>query len=401
MQACTTQKAQHLSYRHHFCMSPMFTDKQKDFHTMQPIRTLVLFVCLFLSLLTVVPAVTAQSPNLYLGSEEQPIRIRTGAVFQQYADQDRRLSQVSFPVSAFIPLTRSFALSLFTNPAMVSGESVTQLNGMSDAQAALSYYQPIGEGSIVVSLSSNLPSGKRELTEAEFATTTLLSQDFYGFFVPVFGQGLNLSPGITFAYPFGENVVGGVGFSYQLKGSFKPVANMLDDFTPGDEMMITGGLDFKVAQSWALSTNISYVMYQEDELGAISVFDSGDQMVAALQLLGNMGANQARVIARYRTKAKSVLPAGDQVITAPRTIPEQVQLLGSYTLSIQENLHATLIGRVRHYQDTDFFTAKTLFDIGASPEVAFSETVSAVMRFVYTFGSFPGVEIGGGLAFTI
>ena len=343
----------------------------------------------------------AQSPNLYLGSEQQPIRIRTGAVFQQYADQDRRLQQVAFPISAFVPITRNFAFSVFTNPALVSGESVAALEGMSDAQAALSYYQPIGEGSIVVSLSTNMPSGKKELTEAEFATTTLISQDFYGFAVPVFGQGLNLSPGITFAYPLGENVVGGVGFSYQLKGSFKPVANMVDDFTPGDELMITGGLDFKVGNSWALSTNVSYMMYQADELGAITVFESGDQAVATLQLLGNMGSNQARIIARYRTKAKSVLPAGDEVITAPRTIPEQAQLLGTYTLSIQENLSATLISSIRHYQDTDFFTSKTLFDLGASPEVAFSETISAAMRFVYTFGSFPGVEIGGGLAFTI
>lgn len=343
----------------------------------------------------------AQSPNLYMGSEQQPIRIRTGAVFQQYADADRRLSQVAFPISAFVPITRNFAFSVFTNPALVNGESVTSLEGMSDAQAALSYYQSIGEGSVVVSLSTNLPSGKKELTEAEFATTTLISQDFYGFFVPVFGQGLNLSPGVTIAYPLGENVVGGVGFSYQLKGSFKPVADMLDDFTPGDEIMITGGLDFKVGSSWALSTNASYMMYQADELGAITVFESGDQVVATLQLLGNMGTNQARVIARYRTKARSVLPAGDEAITAPRTIPEQAQLLGTYTLGIQENLNATLIARVRHYQDTDFFSSKTLFDLGASPEVAFSESVSAVMRFVYTFGSFPGVEIGGGLAFTI
>ncbi|CAN0573927.1 unnamed protein product, partial [Laminaria digitata] len=225
---------------------------------------------------------------------------------------------------------------------------------------------------------------------------------FYGFCVPVLGQGLNISPGITVAYPLGDNVVGGVGFSYQLKGSFKPVVNMIDSFTPGNEMMITGGFDFRLADSWALSTNVSYVMYQADELGSTSVFESGAQTVAVLQVLGNVGgSNQMRVIARYRTKAKSTLPAGDQFITAPRTIPEQFQVLGSYTLSIQENLNASLIGRVRHYQDTDFFATKTLFDVGASPEVAFSESVSAVMRFVYTFGSFPGVEIGGGLAFSL
>lgn len=374
----------------------MHIKKQISFLAMRYILLLIVF---FAGWSTVC---YAQAPNMYMGSEQQPIRIRTGAVFQQYADEDRRLSQLTFPVSAFIPFTRNLAFSLYTNPTLISGEAVTSLEGLSDAQVALSFYQEIGEGSIVVSLGSNVPSGKRELTEDEFATTALVSQDFYGFYVPVLGQGLNISPGITVAYPLGDNVVGGVGFSYQLKGSFKPVVNMIDSFTPGNEMMITGGFDFRLADSWALSTNVSYVMYQADELGSTSVFESGAQTVAVLQVLGNVGgSNQMRVIARYRTKAKSTLPAGDQFITAPRTIPEQFQVLGSYTLSIQENLNASLIGRVRHYQDTDFFATKTLFDVGASPEVAFSESVSAVMRFVYTFGSFPGVEIGGGLAFSL
>ena len=336
-----------------------------------------------------------------MGSEQQPIRIRTGAVYQQYADQDRRLSQLSFPVSAFIPFTRSLALSLFTNPAMISGEAVESLAGLSDAQVALSYYQSIGEGSIVVSFGTNVPSGKRELTEDEFATTALVSQDFYRFYVPVFGQGLNLSPGITLAYPLGDNMVGGVGFAYQIKGSYNPVADMVDSFKPGNEIMITGGLDFRLAESWALSSNVTYVLYQEDELGDVSVFDSGDQAIIALQVLGNMGNNQARLVARYRTKAKSQLPAGDLIVTAPRTVPEQFQFAGNYTLNIQENLRASVIGRIRHYQATDFFEEKTLFDLGASPEVAFNQSVSAVMRFVYTFGSFPGVEIGGGLVFSI
>ncbi len=373
----------------------MHFQKQHSFLFMKHISLLLtLLVCFATS-------AVAQAPNLYMGSEQQPIRIRTGAVYQQYADQDRRLSQLSFPVSAFIPFTRSLALSLFTNPAMISGEAVESLEGLSDAQVALSYYQSIGEGSIVVSFGTNVPSGKRELTEDEFATTALVSQDFYRFYVPVFGQGLNLSPGITLAYPLGDNMVGGVGFAYQIKGSYNPVADMVDSFKPGNEIMITGGLDFRLAESWALSSNVTYVLYQEDELGDVSVFDSGDQAIIALQVLGNMGNNQARLVARYRTKAKSQLPAGDLIVTAPRTVPEQFQFAGNYTLNIQENLRASVIGRIRHYQATDFFEEKTLFDLGASPEVAFNQSVSAVMRFVYTFGSFPGVEIGGGLVFSI
>jgi hypothetical protein len=72
-----------------------------------------------------------------------------------------------------------------------------------------------------------------------------------------------------------------------------------------------------------------------------------------------------------------------------------------YSLPIQENMRATLSGQVRYFDDSDFFSRKTLFDLGATQEYAISEVVAAVMRFNYTFGSFPGVEVGLGLAFTI
>lgn len=343
----------------------------------------------------------AQTQELYMGSEVRPIRINIGGTYQQYSDESRGLTQVSFPFSAFIPLTRQFALSLITNPVLVNGEAIESLQGLSDAQVALSYYQPIGDGSVVISFSSNVPSGKRELTEDEFATSALLSQDFYGFYVPVLGQGLNLSPGLTVAYPLSDQVAAGIGASYQLKGGFKPVENMTDSFTPGDELLITGGFDFKLGTSWALSTNVTYTMYAADQLGDVEVFESGDQISAAIQLIGDLSGNHLRLITRYRSKAKSVLPVGNEVVTAPRSIPEQVQLFGTYNVRIQDGLRAMLIGRARYFGDTDFFENRTLFDVGAAPQFAFSDNVSAVLRFMYTFGSFPGVELGGGLAITI
>lgn len=365
-------------------------------------RLTLAFILLFLATsLGSIEASKAQTPDIYMGSERKPIRITTGAVYQQYSDQDSRLSQIAFPITAFIPVSRSLGFTLRANPALVSGDAVTALEGMSDAQAAVSFYQPIGEGSVVLSVSSNLPSGKRELTEEEFATTALLSQDFYGFYVPVFGQGLNISPGITFAYPLGENVAGGIGASYQLKGEFKPVQNMPDAFTPGAELLITGGLDFKLNPTWALSTNLTYMLYQPDKLGDVTVYESGNQLFTSAQLLGSLGINQVRVIASFRTKAKSLLPAGGDFVTAPRSVPQQYRLLGLYSLRIQENMRANLLAQLRHFNESDFFSNKTLFDLGASQEYAFSEVVATVLRFKYTFGSFPGVELGLGLSFTI
>ena len=361
-----------------------------------------IYFFLFMSAVLAAPAFAQQS-DLYVGSESVPIRLTAGTVYQQYADEDRQLSQVAFPFRAFIPVVRNVGFSIMTTPVLIQADADTlaSIDGISDTQVAVSYFQNIGAGSVVVSLTSNLPTGKKELTIEEFNTMALLSQDFYNFGVSVLGQGFNLSPGLTVAYPVSDDVAVGLGVSYQLKGGFKPVLNTDSTFTPGDEFLITGGVDVRVGRAWALSSNVSYITYQEDLSGNTSIFESGDQVFVSLQALGNIGTNQLRFLARYRSKAKSVLPVGDNIATAPRTVPEQVQLTGTYRIQIQDGLRATILGRVGHYGETDFFSEKTRFDVGAIQHYAFTEVVGATFRFIYTFGSFPGVEVGGGLVVTL
>ena len=373
---------------------------------------LLLFSCFFSV------SLRAQDTDLYMGSAMRPIQIMAGAVYQEYSDEEFELAQVAFPVRAFIPVNRNLGFAFRTAPVLVFannptnvGDSLANVNGLSDAQIAVSYHQRIGEGSVVVSLAANLPSGKRELTPEEFETMGYISQDYFGFGVSVLGQGLNLTPGLTVAYPVNQNVVVGAGASYQLRGEFKPVALSpesiepgSDSFVPGDEILITGGVDVRIARSWAASTNVSYIIYQQDELGnGTQIFDSGDQLFASIQVLGNIGSNQLKMVTQYRGKAKSEVPTSDstQVVTAPRTVPNQFQFATTYRIRIQDNLSATLLGRVAYYDETDFFSRKTRFDLGAYQNYTFDELIGAYVRFVYTFGSFPGVEIGGGLVFTL
>ncbi|MEZ4700961.1 MAG: hypothetical protein R2834_11565 [Rhodothermales bacterium] len=353
----------------------------------------------WIALLVLAPAAVAQ--DAYIGSAPRPVRITTGAVYQQYADADSRLQQVSFPVTAFVPVSRPFAVSLSFSPALSSGEEVVSLGGLSDAQLAVSYYQRLGAASAVFSLSANLPSGKRGLTQDEFATSTLLSQNFYGFRLPVFGQGLNLSPGVTLAFPAGDQAVVGIGASYQYRGGFEPLVDMTETFKPGDEILLTGGADVRLSDSWALSGDVTYTLYQADRLGDAEVFETGDQIAVSIQTLGNLGFNQLRFFARYRNKGKSTLPVEGLAITAPRTEPSQGRLLATYRVRVLQTVYATLIAQGRYFEETDLFGAKTLFDVGAGQEFVLTREVSLTSRFVYTFGSFPGVEIGGGLAFTL
>ena len=361
------------------------------------------FIVFLLLSIGISSSLFAQQTNLYVGSENRPIRITTGTVYQQYADEDRQLSQVAFPISVFVPVVRNLGFSVMTTPVLIEADadSLASVSGINDTQAALSYFQNIGAGSVVLSMTANLPSGKKELTVEEFNTMALVSQDFYNFGVSVLGQGFNLSPGLTIAYPVNDNVAIGIGASYQMKGGFKPVLNTDSTFTPGDELLITGGVDVRVGRAWALSSNVSYITYQEDLSGNTSIFESGDQVFVSMQLLGNIGTNQLRLLARYRSKAKSLLPVGNNVATAPRTVPEQIHFAGTYRIQIQDGLQATILGRVGHYNETDFFSAKTRFDVGAVQQYAFTEVIGANFRFIYTFGSFPGVEVGGGLVVTL
>ncbi|MFB3105756.1 MAG: hypothetical protein ACE1ZA_12665, partial [Pseudomonadales bacterium] len=161
----------------------------------------------------------AQDDALYLSSQQQPVRISIGALYQSYTENDSSLSEVSIPLAISIPIGRNLGVSLIASQASASGDNVESLSGVSDVQVGLSYYQKIGQGSVVVSLGVNLPSGKRELTQDEFETSIFLSQHFFNFRVPGFGQGFNISPGVIMAFPVSENAVFGVGASYQIKGS--------------------------------------------------------------------------------------------------------------------------------------------------------------------------------------
>jgi len=352
----------------------------------------------------------AQDGALYLSSQQPPVRISIGALYQSYSNDDSDISEFSIPVSMSVPLGRSLGLSLIANQASATGDNLESVSGLSDVQVGLSYYQSVGKGSIVFSFGANLPSGKRELTTDEFETSIFLSQHFYNFRVPGFGQGFNLSPGIVVAFPVSENVVFGVGASYQLKGSYKPQEGMQDDYTPGNEILFTGGFDVRAGRTSNLSADVTFTLYDSDTLGDLDIYSSGNKLTATVQWLSYLRVNVLRLVARYRSPAKSSRPAVLGVANeALRTLPTQLWLLGSYRHQLSPTLHVGVLAQARLFGETDapagitpfgseFFESKTLFDIGLTPELALSDNVALRVRFLYTLGDFTGFETGGGLA---
>ena len=371
------------------------------------VRRLVVTGCLALGSVLAGPAL-AQDNNLddryevYLSSQREPLRIVVGAVYQQYQDlDDTEVTQLSTPVALFVPVGRRLGLSVTTSYATAEGDDLETISGLSDVQVGASFYQQLGEGSLVLNLGVNVPVGEREFTADEFTTAVVLGQHYFDFRVPSFGQGLNIAPGLTLAYPVSERVAVGVGVAYQNRGGFRPVDGLNVDYDPGDEVMVTGGLDVKLSTISALSVDVSYTMFDADVLGEAEVFTPGDKLVLTGQVLGRPGRSLLQLLGRYRTQDKSTFPAGSGLADRDlRVVPAQALIRGLYRPRLADALSVGLLVQARIFEETELFEALTLTDVGVLPTFYFG-SVALETRFIYTSGNVSGFEAGGGLSIRI
>lgn len=329
--------------------------------------------------------------------------VTTGAHYQRFAlEESGHIEEISFPVYAAVPVGPSTSVSLRVSPASAGGRGHESLAGLSDVQLTAGHAGTIGSGSFVVSLGLNLPSGKRSLSSDEFETTVQLSQNFYDFRTPTFGQGFNASPGITWAVPIRENLVLGLGATYQYKGGFQPLEEMDEEYRPGSELLLTGGLDLRVGPAAALSGDVTYTRYGTDRIGTEDVFEAGDQVLATTQFLMHRGFDELRLVARYRNRGRGTLvAAGIPNGSALRTLPNQLDLLGSYRMRTSTSTAISFFSGVHYYDGTDVFSSRLLLSLGVGPERAISEQVGLWTRFSSRLGDFTGLEVAAGLRFEI
>lgn len=293
-------------------------------------------------------------------------------------------------------------MSLRTSPATVRGRGLEPVGGLSDAQFALSHFAEIAGGSVVVSLGMNLPSGKRALTQEEFETTVLLSRNFYDFRTPAFGQGFNVSPGLTWAVPLSENLVIGVGAAYQYKGAFEPMEDMEADYQPGAEVLLTGGLDVRLMAATALSGDVTLTRYGADEIDGESVFESGNQVVTTIQFLKYWGFDELRVIGRYRSRARGSLVApGADPSPAIEALPNQMDFVASYRMRTGAAASIGWQGGIHYFEETDVFSSKLLVSAGVTPQISVGRAIDLWTRFALRVGDFTGIETAAGLAFKL
>jgi len=342
----------------------------------------------------------------------QQKQISIDGVYQSWSIGDSsKISEFSIPISIYYPINRRFSVGAFLSQASTSGEflgsSLQKLNGISDAQFSLNYQ--LEDQNILLSLSGGLPIGKNELSSDEFATSVMLSQSEFNFQVPLFGQGLNLSPGFTWAKPLNEKTVLGLGVSYQLKGGYRPLEGMTEDYNPGDEVLLTGGLDYQLSEIAALSFDLTVNFYGKDKFGDTEVYKSGTKIMAATQYKKYFGYDLFWWFGRFRNRSKSDIynSSGN---TSLKTQRDEFESIGMYRKRLSPQTSLTYTAEARYFFKTDVIGSAYQAGAGILPETQVSPNTRLQGRLKLFFGkentigangeTIVGFEIGAGIEYS-
>jgi hypothetical protein len=331
-------------------------------------------------------------------------RIRVGGMFQTWKMGDSlRLSEFSIPLDVYYPVNRRFSLGLSTSQASTSGKYFSKLGGLTDAQASVNYY--LEDKNLLLSFGCNLPSGKKELTFEEFATSIMLSQPYFNYQVPVFGQGLNLSPGFTWAKPMNDRTVIGLGASYQIKGKYSPIKDLNLKYKPGNDLLVTGGLDYQVNELTALSFDLTLTVSEKDKVEDVEVFKAGTKIMVAAQFKQYRGFDLVWLFGRFRSRSKSDIFSADAKVKTQR---DELESMGMYRKRIDKQMSISFLVEARYFLKTDLIASAYQAGAGIMPEKQVSPNVKLLGRLKaytgkdHTFGaaeSIFGFEVGAGLEY--
>lgn len=361
-------------------------------------KHLLALLFMLLILLAAVDA-DAQVRERLLPSDQQPIRVTLGTTYERYVDEGNVLTELSTPFMAAFSVGSRVRVRLLSSLAVAGGDNLERMSGFNNARVAISYAQRVGNGSLAANLGVSLPTGKQELTAGAFETMRVLSRDVYSFRVPGLGQGLNISPSVTGAFPVSDDVVLGLGAAYQYRGSYTPRRGMTSSYKPGDEFLVTGGLDVRLARTTSLSGDVSYTLYGHDAVGGSQVYNAGNKLAATVQLLHTAGFDEVRLVARYRGRARSEVPllTGAGGTADRQMLPSMVLVVGSYHMRLASAFSVTALAQARYFDETVNYAEQSVAELGGRMTFRLIDQVRLIPRFLYSFGSFYGFEAGASL----
>jgi len=365
-------------------------------------RTKIYPATLFLIVVLLVVAsgpAAAQSESYIIG--QQPF-LRLIPLFQHWSiGNDMSFSQLGFGFAAYAPLSQDLGISLQTSHVSTSGD-LASLSGIADAKLSLNYH--IENPGLVLSCCVNLPTGKSGLTQDEFETSLLISNDVFDLQIPNVGQGLTVQPGIAWATSLGDKFSMGAGASYQYRAKYKPLADY-GDYDPGDEVFLTAGVDFRPGETSTFAADVVFTTYGADKLDGEDVFASGSKIAANAQFRKSFSQHELLISTRYRSLSPGQIGiAGTLVPEEEKVFPDLLDISARFCLRVSNSLVVAFRADGRFYQQTaSTLSGVNLFGVGLAPEITVSPSIMIPIRAKVQFGrlengeSLIGTELGLGI----
>ncbi len=340
--------------------------------------------------------------EVYVISQTRMVKIQP--VFQSWKlDPIGTISEISIPVEIYYPFNRWWSVCINAGQASASAKDMASVSGLSDTQIQFNYY--LENSNVVLNLGMNIPTGKREIKLGEFNTTALVSQNMLRFETPIFGQGFNLAPGLTWALPLSESVVLGFGTSYQVKGEYKPIAKMSGNYKPGDELLATAGLDARTGEAESFSFDLIWTNYYADKIGSKKIFRAGSKVMAMTQYQKYFGRDLLWVFARYRSRSTNHVIISGTLTEALKIQPDEFECMGIYKHLISKQISWNFSAEVRLLQKSDAFDRINILGLGVGFDWTVTPFLIIPVKLGYRMGKFgnqkslTGMEIGIGLEY--
>lgn len=325
-------------------------------------------------------------------------------VYENWSMEDSTsFSEFTSILSASYYFSANTNLGFSSQYAAVGGD-VNKLSGLSDMQMLFSHYlenKIIGfQGGI------NIPSGKTKLSNDEFLTSRIISQNLFAVHTPNFGQGLNAFVGMTWTQPLSKSFVFGAGLSYQLKTEYQPLKDISEKYNPSNELSATGGFDVGISKTATITADVTGIFYGSDELDGKKVFKTGNRLISNLLYRQYFEHNILSLNLIYRHISVDEIEGSGPVLDEEKINPSQFYSAVSFNHRISTDFTINYgLFLILYEQTVTYFSGYTVFGIRLSPEFSVSPDIKIpvfikVARGVHSDNlSLLNYQIGSGIKF--
>lgn len=344
-------------------------------------------------------------PALYSSDHRAPTRVTAlGAVQSVEGDggfgDSTQIVQASLPISLSLPIASGVGLRVRTGFASSSGDGVETLSGLADTQLALSVSRLLGTGRALFSLGANVPSGRAPSPD-QTTTAFLIGQGFYGFRTPSTGRGLSIAPGVSWALPVSPDLAVGAALSYQLRGDFEPRSGAADRYDPGDEFLLTTGVNYRLAEASTLGLDVTFIHYGTDVWGDVR-YETGDVVSASAQWWGDVAGYAVRLsgLARKRSDTGVDTEAAVQAGLSA-AVPFESRAFGAVRVPLGRRATVDVTAQGRYYAESRTFSKKALVDLGVDPSLVLGDDLTLIGHLGITTGDLQGLDAAIGLSWSL